>query len=268
MRDVHPLIRVGGPILGAILLIYLISGMISQFQADQEAARRTPLPVAGAEEPAETPVAEGIIEPETEETETLPVEEEPAEVAEPEEVEATPEIVDPEVEEEPAPEEEITDDPAQEETAITEEETEDIATEETATEEATTAEVTEPTTLAEMTPEQILAGLPDEVAAFFPEQVDPSTGQQLALSTGCTACHSLEEGVAPIGPSWYNIGNVAVTRVEGESPALYLYNSIVDPNHYVVEGFLPGLMPQNYDSILNDEQMAHLVAYLLTLRED
>jgi mono/diheme cytochrome c family protein len=119
-----------------------------------------------------------------------------------------------------------------------------------------------------MTPEQILAGLPEDVAAFFPDQADPATGEQLAVSTGCTACHSLQPGVIQAGPSWYNMGNVAVTRVEGESPALYLYNSIIHPNDYVVEGFISGIMPQIYDGLLTDEQLAHIVAYLLTLREE
>jgi mono/diheme cytochrome c family protein len=143
---------------------------------------------------------------------------------------------------------------------------------ETPTPEATATPLPSPTalpsTLAEMTPEQIYADLPAEIAAFFPDQADPRAGEQLALTSGCTACHSMEPGVVQIGPSWYGAGDHAVTRVPGVSPALYLYTSITQPNEHLVEGFQPNLMPQIYDQTMSDEQMANLVAYLLTLREE
>jgi mono/diheme cytochrome c family protein len=257
MQEVHPLIRVGGPILGAILLIYVIVAMVGQFQADQAAAVFTPLPIAGVEEPAEEALGEGVIEPEPEQ---------PAEVPDPEVFEVTPDVEEAEESEEvEAPE-----DPAVTEEEAAEEPVEDVAEEAeedaVAEEEIATPDPVAPTTLDEMSQEQILAGLPPEILALFPDQVDPEAGQQLVLTTGCTACHSMQEGVVQVGPSWYNMGNVAVTRVEGESPALYLYNSIVHPNDYVVEGFLPNLMPAVYDSLLTDEQIADMIAYLLTLR--
>jgi nitric oxide reductase subunit C len=117
-----------------------------------------------------------------------------------------------------------------------------------------------------MTPEQIYAGLPDEIAAFFPDSADAGTGEELALISGCTACHSLQEGVVQVGPSWYNVAEHALTRVEGQSPALYLYTSITQPNAYLVEGFQPNLMPLIYKDTLSDEQLANIIAYLLTLR--
>jgi hypothetical protein len=54
--------------------------------------------------------------------------------------------------------------------------------------------------------------------------------------------------------------------VAGQSAEFYLYNSIIHPNDFVVEGFLPNLMPQLYEATLTEEQIAHMIAYLLTLR--
>lgn len=109
------------------------------------------------------------------------------------------------------------------------------------------------------------AGLPATIAALLPN-ADPAHGRELSVQYGCTACHALEEGAAVVGPSWYNIGAIAATRVPGESAALYLYHSIVQPNQHVVEGFLPNLMPQTYQEQLNEQELADMIQYLLTLQ--
>lgn len=106
---------------------------------------------------------------------------------------------------------------------------------------------------------------PEAIASFFPDQADPATGERLTNSNGCVACHSLQEGVVMVGPSWYNLANLAATRVEDQSAAQYIYASIVAPNEYIVDGFNAGLMPQNYAEVISDEDLAHIVAYLLTL---
>ena len=109
------------------------------------------------------------------------------------------------------------------------------------------------------------SGLPAAIASLLPN-ANPVHGGELALQNGCSACHSLDEGVKVVGPSWYNLGNHAATRVSGESAPLYLYNSIILPNHYVLEGFLPNLMPQTYADQLSEQDIADLITYLLTLR--
>lgn len=109
------------------------------------------------------------------------------------------------------------------------------------------------------------ADLPATIAALLPN-ADPTHGRELSIQYGCTACHALEEGAAVVGPSWYNIGAIAATRVPGESAALYLYQSIVQPNQHVVEGFLPNLMPQTYQEQLSEQELADMIQYLLTLQ--
>ena len=68
-----------------------------------------------------------------------------------------------------------------------------------------------------------------------------------------------------VGPSWYNLANNAATRIAGKSAPLYLYHSITLPNQHILEGFLPNLMPQTYADQLGEQDMADLIAYLLTL---
>ncbi len=107
------------------------------------------------------------------------------------------------------------------------------------------------------------AGLPDTLAGLLPN-ADVVHGGELAVQQGCTACHSLDKDMRVIGPSFYDVGQVAAARVAGEGAAFYLYNSIIHPNQYVVETFLPGLMPQTYGEQLSEQDLADLIAYLLT----
>lgn len=110
-------------------------------------------------------------------------------------------------------------------------------------------------------------GLPAELAAQI-STADPDNGEQLTVVYGCIACHSLQAGQTTVGPSWHNLGVAAATRVQGQSAEAYLYFSIVDPNAHLVEGFQAGLMPATYQDMLTAEQIADIIAYLLTLKAD
>jgi len=142
----------------------------------------------------------------------------------------------------------------------------------TATVSATvTATVTATVPAPEATPEAdagdsaLYAGMPAEILDLMPA-ADAANGQALSVSNGCIACHSLEKDVRVVGPSWYSVGATAGERVAGESAGLYLYTSIVEPNAYVNEGYVAGLMPLTYKDILSNEQMADVIAYLLSLQ--
>ena len=98
---------------------------------------------------------------------------------------------------------------------------------------------------------------------------DPAEGEALfAAATfdgapGCAACHSLEAGVRLAGPSLAGVGDRAASMEEGLAAEEYVLQSIVEPNAIVVQGF-PPVMPQNYGDVLSDEELSHLVAFLLT----
>lgn len=87
---------------------------------------------------------------------------------------------------------------------------------------------------------------------------------------GCITCHSTEPTddplqPSPVGPSHAGLANRAGDYVEGMSAEAYIRESIVEPNAHIVEGYSEGLMYQNYEEDLSDQQIDDLVAYLLTL---
>jgi mono/diheme cytochrome c family protein len=276
-KNVHPLIRYGGPILGAVIVYFIITSMIGGFQADMEAARLEPLPlaeeVALAGEGAEPAAAEAPVEGEAVAEEALPEVSDSAAITETETVTETETLTETAPIAETAEVTETVELEIEAAAPVTETEvvTETVPVEvptPAPTEVPPTPEAAAPSSLAELSKIQIYAGLPAQIASFFPDGVDAEAGEQTALSSGCTACHSLLPDVVQVGPSWYGAGDHAVTRVPGQSPALYLYTSITDPEAFIVPDFPPGLMPNIYNQLLTDEQIANIVAYLLTLEEE
>ena len=83
---------------------------------------------------------------------------------------------------------------------------------------------------------------------------------------GCVTCHSIEPGKVLVGPSHTGIATTAETAVSGMSAEDFLKQSITDPNAQVTEGFIAGVMYQNYAKDLTEQEINDLVAYLLTLK--
>lgn len=107
-----------------------------------------------------------------------------------------------------------------------------------------------------------------QVESQVPERVEvgPNTSPQQLVSMGeeiyqgaggCEACH----GLGTRAPTLVGeIGNRCGERVEGQSCKEYLYESLVNPRDFVVEGFQP-IMPA-MDAQLSSGQIWALVAYL------
>lgn len=86
----------------------------------------------------------------------------------------------------------------------------------------------------------------------------------LGGAPGCATCHSLQPGMRLVGPSLADAATVAASAVDGMSAEAFLRQSIVEPDVHVTEGFMPGLMFQNYGETLSEQQINDLVAFLLT----
>ena len=121
--------------------------------------------------------------------------------------------------------------------------------------------------LAELTEDEIFAGVPEDVVAAIKEG-DVVEGQAISELQGCAGCHSLEEDEVLSGPSWYDVANIAVGRVEGESPALYFYRSITRPNAFIVKRFDSNVMPEDFSEKLNTSEIGDLIALLLEQTEE
>jgi mono/diheme cytochrome c family protein len=91
---------------------------------------------------------------------------------------------------------------------------------------------------------------------------DAASGSKLYVSSGCSGCHSLEKDKRLVGPSFYNVWDVAKTRVPDLGPKEYLYESIVNPNKYIVDGYQANIMNQTFSTQLNPQQMADILAWL------
>jgi mono/diheme cytochrome c family protein len=103
---------------------------------------------------------------------------------------------------------------------------------------------------------------------------NPENGSALATAQGCVGCHVATQ----TGPAWAasadqpGIGERAATRITqpdytgaATTPEQYLFESIVAPGVFVVEGFQP-LMPPDYGTKLTDQDVADLIAHMLTIK--
>ena len=95
-----------------------------------------------------------------------------------------------------------------------------------------------------------------------------AVGQEIVGGKGtCLTCHTIgESGSGLRFPDLGNIGAIAGTRKENLSDIEYLAESMYDPNAYVVEGFVAGMLAINKPPIgLNDQEILTIIAYLQSL---
>lgn len=152
---------------------------------------------------------------------------------------------------------------------------EEVAVVPTATIEPTDIPTEAPTDIPTIEPTEVPTEEPtaapsDPIARLIAVR-DAANGEMLFneffAQTGfaCSTCHQVAAPGQLIGPSMYGIKNIAGARVEGEVAERYLYNSIMHPNDYVVEGFVEGVMPQTWGEVLTETEIYDIIAYLMTI---
>lgn len=78
----------------------------------------------------------------------------------------------------------------------------------------------------------------------------------------CLVCHTIDPPDGR-GPAYAGIGMRAAKRIPGKSADEYLYQSLADPQAFVVEGFPPIMPPANKPpAMLNEFEMWAVVHYL------
>ncbi len=98
-------------------------------------------------------------------------------------------------------------------------------------------------------------------------EADPEVGKKLFYERGCSACHSFD-GSAKQGPTL--MGLVGKTRavITAEKPRelvadeVYIRRSILEPNHDILQGYVPGAMP---GLPITPEEATHLAAGIVKL---
>ena len=99
---------------------------------------------------------------------------------------------------------------------------------------------------------------------------DPvARGQKVYEAYGCQACHTLD-GTEGVGPTFLGAYGRTVVLEDGTTvlaDETYMFESIVDPNKQIVEGFAPA-MPQNFADQLSDEQISDLIEFIKSLSDN
>ena len=104
----------------------------------------------------------------------------------------------------------------------------------------------------------------EELAAAL-DGADVDSGAGLINEFECYTCHVLGDG--SLSPLFDGIGKFASERRPPLSAEQYLYESIVHPGAFVVEGYSDS-MPTNYDEKLSARQIGDMIVYMLTLTEE
>ncbi|MCC6614563.1 MAG: hypothetical protein IT320_13870 [Anaerolineae bacterium] len=114
--------------------------------------------------------------------------------------------------------------------------------------------------------DKVVAGDPEVGMTIFNTSHNLPSGQVWM----CSQCHSVTpDEMRLIGPGLFNVGVRAETRVADQDAIEYIYTSITHPNAFIVPGDPPypeNLMPTDFGAIFSEDDLANLIAYLLTLQ--
>jgi hypothetical protein len=90
---------------------------------------------------------------------------------------------------------------------------------------------------------------------------DPARGPDLVQEHGCNACHG-GSNADRLAPGFADLWEVADERHPPLTGPAYVYESIVYPGAYIVEGY-PSNMPRIYAERIPDDELGHIIAYLI-----
>ena len=89
----------------------------------------------------------------------------------------------------------------------------------------------------------------------------PEDGGAVFAKYTCLACHASNGDIAP---SWTDLVPRAATRRPPMPADAYIYESIVNPGAFVVEGY-SDVMPHDFGTLMTDQELADLLTYILSL---
>ena len=82
----------------------------------------------------------------------------------------------------------------------------------------------------------------------------------------CTDCHRSGASAPDTVGTWTRVQTERLTieQFAGYSGEMYLIESIVRPNDYLVDGYNSGVMPENFGIRMQDQHLADIIAFLMT----
>lgn len=117
----------------------------------------------------------------------------------------------------------------------------------------------------------LVACSPDELDYSYDDlpSGDPVRGSSVFIQpidggTSCQSCHAVDSEQSKTGPSLQDYGTLASQRIKQQSAEEYTFRSILRPSEHIVQGY-SNVMPSNYAQKLSRQEIADLIAYLLTL---
>jgi mono/diheme cytochrome c family protein len=96
------------------------------------------------------------------------------------------------------------------------------------------------------------------VPGAAPPKVPGGPGAQVFASKGCNGCHTLAAANAG-GTTGPNLDEV----LPGMSAAM-VHESIVDPEKTIAKGYSSGVMPTNYEQLIDEKELEDLVSFLVS----
>lgn len=102
-------------------------------------------------------------------------------------------------------------------------------------------------------------------AAAALEDSSAAIGETLIAEQNCIACHVLGNGA--LAPLFAGIADRAAERRRPLSAEQYLYEAIMYPGAHILEAYANS-MPNDYDDRLSQQEIGHIIAYLLTLSNE
>ena len=100
------------------------------------------------------------------------------------------------------------------------------------------------------------------IPTAIPLSAEAQAGEQV-FSNNCAICHATAADTIIRGPSMVGLVPRAGERVTGQDARTYIYNSILRPSDFVVDGF-EDVMPSTLAKTMTGEELDAVVTYLLT----
>lgn len=107
-------------------------------------------------------------------------------------------------------------------------------------------------------PEQETATSSDQTESISPA-VPAKSAEEVIGKYFCAACHTILETESPVGPNLSTVGS--------RLSAAEIRQSIIEPDAVIAEGFIEGMMPQDFSQKMTVSELKILVEFLAKKKE-